>query len=452
MMKASAVPKNTQGKDAFLRGWIARLPFYYGWVIIGIAFVTIALGVSARTAFSLLLPPLIDEFHWARGLASGAFAFGFLVSAVASPLVGHLMDRYGPRFVVLGGVCFTAAGLLLAPRIEQLWQLYATLGFLVGGGTNLIGFSVHSIFLPNWFLRRRGFAIGVAFSGAGVGALVVLPWLQEIILDAGWRSACWAMGLLVFFVLGPLSFFVRREPQDVGLALDGQERTTGSGVNTSALNVVDHVWANTAWSVAKAMRTRRFWCVIVAYFCALFAWYAVQVHQTRYLVEIGFSPVTAAWALALVSACGMCGQICMGLLSDRIGREWAWGASCMGSAISCMALLALERTPALWLLYVMVISQGALGYGVTSVMGPIVLEIFQGRAFGSIFGVVTIAVMAGGAAGPWVTGVIHDLTGSYRTAFWLAMVCCFISSIAIWLAAPRKVRLVQGQIKRRGLS
>ena len=100
----------------------------------------------------------------------------------------------------------------------------------------------------------------------------------------------------------------------------------------------------------------------------------------------------------------------------------------------------------------MVIAQGALGDGVTSVMGAIVLEIFQGKAFGSIFGVVTIAVMAGGAAGPWMTGVIYDVTGSYRTAFWLAMVCCFISIVAIWLAAPRKVRLVQGQIKPRGLS
>ena len=96
----------------------------------------------------------------------------------------------------------------------------------------------------------------------------------------------------------------------------------------------------------------------------------------------------------------------------------------------------------------MVISQGVLGYGMTALMGPIVMEIFQGKSFGSIFGVVTIAVMAGGAVGPWVTGVIHDQTGSYRIAFALALACCLLSSIAIWLAAPRKVRLVQGRIKR----
>jgi MFS family permease len=143
----------------------------------------------------------------------------------------------------------------------------------------------------------------------------------------------------------------------------------------------------------------------------------------------------------------MFGQIGMGALSDRIGREWAWGASCLGSAISCAALLALEGAPTQWLLYVMVISQGVLGYGMTALMGPIVMEIFQGKSFGSIFGVVTMAVMAGGAVGPWVTGVIHDQTGSYRVAFALALACCLLSSIAIWLAAPRKVRLVQGRIK-----
>ena len=117
----------------FARG-VSRLPFYYGWVLIGIAFITIAIGISARTSFSLLLPPLIDEFHWSRGLASGSFAFGFLVSALISPIVGQVMDRYGPRFLLLAGACLTALGLLLATMMQEPWQLYATLGFLVGGG------------------------------------------------------------------------------------------------------------------------------------------------------------------------------------------------------------------------------------------------------------------------------------------------------------------------------
>src|SRR5262249_47891501 len=114
----------------------SRLPFYYGWLIVGIAFVTMAIGVSARTAFSLLLPPLIDEFGWDRGLAAGAFSFGFLVSAVLSPIVGRVLDARGPRLVILLGMLLMAAGLLLAPSIERPWHLYATLGVLVGAGAN----------------------------------------------------------------------------------------------------------------------------------------------------------------------------------------------------------------------------------------------------------------------------------------------------------------------------
>ena len=118
--------------------WEARLPFYYGWVIVGVAFMTMAIGVTARTSFSLLLPPLIDEFGWDRGRVAGAFSFGFLVSAITSPIAGRVMDRYGPRVVIEAGVCLVAAGLWFAQAIERPWQLYLTLGVLVGAGTNLM--------------------------------------------------------------------------------------------------------------------------------------------------------------------------------------------------------------------------------------------------------------------------------------------------------------------------
>src|ERR1700724_3717660 len=105
--------------------WASRLPFYYGWLIVGIAFVTMAIGVTARTAFSLLMPPLINEFGWDRGLAAGAFSFGFFVSAVLSPIVGRVIDARGPRIVIMTGVLLLSAGLFLAPSIERPWHLYA---------------------------------------------------------------------------------------------------------------------------------------------------------------------------------------------------------------------------------------------------------------------------------------------------------------------------------------
>src|SRR5579885_2077452 len=112
--------------------------FFYGWVLVGVGFVTMAVGVNARTAFSLLFPPILDEFGWGRGVTAGAFSFGFLVSAIVTPCVGRLMDRRGPRLVVEIGVFAMGAGLLLSTLARQPWQLYLTLGALVGGGVNCL--------------------------------------------------------------------------------------------------------------------------------------------------------------------------------------------------------------------------------------------------------------------------------------------------------------------------
>jgi MFS family permease len=425
--------------------WPSRLPFYFGWLIVGIAFVTMAISVTARTAFSLLLPPLIDEFGWDRGLVAGAFSFGFLVSAILSPISGRLMDSHGPRVVIGSGVCLMSIGLLMAPTIERPWQLYATLGVLVGGGANLMTYTAHSLFLPYWFVRRRGLAISIAFSGAGIGAVTLLPWLQTIIERDGWRASCSAIGLLVLLVVGPLTLLLRRRPEDIGLLPDGGLRAAGTDKIYRPTNVVDPAWVAIEWTLARAMRTNRFWWIILGYFCALFAWYAVQVHQTQYLIEVGFTPIVAAWSLGIVSVIAIPGQIGLGALSDRMGREWVWTAACAGFAICYAALIGLEQTPSRPLLYLMVISQGFLGYAMTSVMGPIVAEIFEGPNYGSIFGTVTIALIGGGATGPWAAGIIHDATGSYRIAFLLAIACCAISAAAIWIAAPRKVRMVPGR-------
>jgi MFS family permease len=186
----------------------------------------------------------------------------------------------------------------------------------------------------------------------------------------------------------------------------------------------------------------------VGYFFGLFAWYAVQVHQTKYLIEVGYDPTEAAWALGLVSLVAVPGQIALGHLSDRIGREWVWTIGSLGFVLCLIALLLLRHAPTPTLLYLMIASQGLLGYGLTSVMAAIPAEIFEGRHYGSIFGTVMLATIGGGAAGPWLTGALHDATGSYTLAFWIAICGSTFSAVAIWLAAPRRVRAVAGRVPR----
>lgn len=424
-----------------------RVPFFYGWLIVAVVFVSMGIGVNARTAFSLLFPPILDEFRWDRGVTAGSFSFGFLVSACMSPLLGRMMDRFGPRLVMELGVLFMGTGLLLAPLTTQPWHLYATLGVLVGGGSVCLGYSGQSLFLPNWFVRRRGLATGIAFAGVGVGSVTLLPVVQSIIVSAGWQTACWVMGLLVVIVLGPINLLLRKRPQDLGLQPDG-DAAPQAGIAAAPSNVVDEAWAAVDWTLARAARTARFWWIAFGYFCALYAWYAIQVHQTKYLVDIGFTPTTAAWALGLVSLLGIPGQIALGHVSDRIGREWVWTFGTLGFAVCYSALLLLQEFPSTTLLYLMIASQGALGYGLTSVFAAIVAEIFQGRHYGTIFGTLMLSAIGGGAAGPWATGALFDAYGDYTIAFWIGMVLSVVSTLAIWLAAPRKVRAVAGQLYR----
>src|SRR5438552_1923178 len=326
---------------------LMRLPFFYGWVIVGVAFVTMAVGVNARTAFSLLLPPILDEFGWERGVTAGAFSFGFLVSACLTPALGHLMDRRGPRLVIEGGVVAMGAGLMLAASVREPWHLYATLGVLAGGGSVALGYTGQALYLPNWFVRRRGLAVSVAFSGVGIGSIILLPLMQTMIERSGWRAACVAIGALVLVLLVPLNLLLKGQPRECGLEPDGDHVAHGADTVERPTNVGDAAWAAVDWTLKRALKTACFWWLAIGYFCGLFAWYAVQIHQTKYLLEVGFAPSVAAWALGWVSLAAVPGQIALGHLSDRIGREWVWTIGNLGFVLCFLALLALPRFPSL---------------------------------------------------------------------------------------------------------
>jgi MFS family permease len=427
-----------------------RLPFYYGWVIIAVAFVTMAMGVNSRTAFSLLLPPILGEFGWDRGVTAGAFSFGFLISAFASPILGKLMDMKGPKLIAQIGVASITAGLFLATKATQAWHLYLTLGVLIGVGSVCLGYSGQSLYLPNWFVERRGLAMGIAFSGVGVGSIILLPWMQTLISASGWRHACLMLAGVVFILGLPMTFLLAKKPQELGLLPDGAPQPHANQSDRKApakTNIVDQRWAATEWTLALALRTKRFWWLAAANFCTMYAWYAVQVHQTKYLVEVGFSSTDAAWALGAVSLAGIPGQIVLGHLSDRIGREIVWTISNVGFVATYLALLALATGTNTLTLYFMILMQGVLGYGVTAVFGAIPAEIFEGKNYGSIFGFLMVIAISGGAIGPWLTGLLFDHLGNYVVAYWVAICFSAFSCIAMTFASPGKVRAVAGRIR-----
>ena len=229
-------------------------------------------------------------------------------------------------------------------------------------------------------------------------------------------------------------------------SLSEQSSYTGSGSPITVPTPAAFAeWTAVEWTVRRAARTARFWWMALSFFCGGYIWYAVQVHQTKYLVEIGFNPMEAAWSLGLVAMVAIPGQIVLGGLSDRVGREIVWTVSCAGFAVCYAALLLLAVEPSQPLLWLMVLSQGLLGYAFTAMMGPIVAEIFEGPHFGSIFSLLMTSLIGGGAVGPFVTGVLYDWTGNYDIAFALGVALSVVCAVTVWLAAPRKVRLVAGR-------
>jgi MFS family permease len=426
-----------------------RLPVFYGWVVVAVAFITIAIGVNARTAFSLLYPPILEEFGWSRGVTAATFSVGFLASAILSPFIGMAMDRFGPRLVFPFGGVVVAVGFMAATLTTQPWHLFATLGLMVVGGSVLFSYVGHSAFLPNWFVRRRGLAIGIAFSGVGVLSLGALPWVQIIIDDTGWRTACWMLAMVVLVVVLPLNLlFQRRRPEDLGGRADGDADVPKGTPVMTADNVVDPAWVAVDWTLGRALKTTRFWWLGLGFFASFTAYYTILVHQTRFLIDIGFSGDTAAFALGLVSTFGVVSLIATGALSDRWGREIAWTLTMLGYVACYSVSLLLVSQPSWVLVAAMVITQGLLGQGMATCFAAMPAELFQGRYYGKIFGALSLFGMSGGAVGPWLAGVLYDHYGSYEIAFIGCIVAALIGILGAWMAAPRKVRKVAGQINR----
>ena len=428
---------------------LARLPFFYGWVVVAVAFVTMAIGVNTRTAFSLLFPPIFAEFGWQRATIAGAFSLGFVASAFYTPFIGSAMDRFGPRLVIPFGVLLVCAGLILATFAAQPWHFYLSLGVLVIGGSVFISYVGHSLILPHWFVRRRGLATGIAFSGVGVGSILLLPWLQSLIGASGWRAACWALAGLLLAVVLPLNLVLQRQrPADLGLAPDGDPGGAAAAAQPGGEdNVVDRRWAATEWTLALALREARFWWLFAAFFCGLFAWYGVLVHQTQYLTEIGFSAELAAWALGLVGFAGIAGQIVIGHLSDRIGREWAWTIAALGFVLCYLCLLALEGRP----------STAALSDGPRP--GPARLRprhglwrdpgrAVPGQALRQHLRHAQQRLDPRRRERPLADGRALRPARQLCAGFWLAIALGLLSIVCVWHAAPRKVRVVAGQVAR----
>lgn len=414
--------------------------FFYGWVVVGICFLTLAVGGSSNGSFSVFYVAILKEFDWSRADTAGAFSLSMLIFAACSPLVGWLFDRFGARRVMPFGVIVLSAGLFVSSLVSSLWQLYLFYGVLVAVGVTHIGFIPNVIIISNWFFRHRALALGIANAGRGVGALLLIPLIQYAIQTVGWRNAYLLLGSLVFIVLFPfLTIFLRGRPEDKGLRrLGDPEDASSNGEETRP--------APRGPSLRDAMRSHRFWTLAVVGIINGLGFSGLLVHVVAYIGDVGYPTMFAAAIFGLTAVFRSGGGIVGGHTSDRIGRESAFTLFSLLTFSGTVALI-FARPEAPWIIYAFAILHG-LGSGATgTISSSLKADLFQGRSFGLIFGLNQVATGIGAALGPWLMGFIYDRMGTYGPALHAMLLIYVLTVVGIWIVAPRKVRPIGRRAK-----
>jgi MFS family permease len=420
-----------------MRGMIQRI--YYGWIIVAVAFVSMAFWWGINSSFSVFFVALLEDFSWGRGESAAGMSSAALAYTVMAPLVGVLIDRFGPRKVMVPGIVILFVGLFLCTTIHSLGQLYFFYGLFVGVGLSSISMVAFTVIIAQWFEKKRGLANGIASSGMGMGMFLLVPLSQKLISTMGWRSAYMVLGILVAAIVLPLNlFFLKHKPQDMGLRPDGLDCETPTGEIDN--NCIPEA-ANQAGGGSAFLRTLKFWALIIFTSMSIMSIWILIVHSVRFLVDQGIDKMAAAFMFAMVGIISTVFRIFWGWLSDRIGREptFTIGISCL--CLSIVSLMLLSYTGFKPLAYMFMVLFG-MGWGVNSpTVAATAADLFRGRRFGLIYGLVECGIGTAGAFAVWIAGVIFDKTQSYQGAFILAISTAVLSIIFIWIAAPRKANI-----------
>jgi len=420
--------------------------FYYGWVIVGLAMISMSFWFGVRSTFSVFFVALIDHFQWSRAEAAGAQSIAMLVYMIMAPIIGTLVDRIGPRKTILPGIFLLGLGFLLCTQIRSLFQFYLFFGVIVGVGVTCLSIAPFTVLLAHWFEHRRGTANGLASIGIGTGILFFVPLMQYLISVKGWQFAYLIFGFLVLMIPLPLSaFFLRHTPKELGLLPDGEmlKRIEETDLKKVAeTGMVGLPSKRDEMSYQDILKNPRFWGLLLFPSLVSFGAYFIIVHHVKYLTDLG---VERSWAASLFAGIGALSggfRFFWGWLSDRTGREIAFTLGMVCFTLGVLFLLLFETFRITPILYLFAACFGS-GWGATApLFMSIAADLYKGRNFGWIYGTLEGVLGIGAALGAYVGGAIFDRTGSYFWGFILIMIFNLISIPLVWLVAPRKFRRI----------
>ena len=390
------------------------------WAIAALAFVTLGFARGIHSSFGVFYVALLDTFGWSRAITAGVFSVVLIVDAVVSPIVGHLLDRFGPKKVVGAGCLLLTAGLLLSSRIESLWEFYLFFGLVSALGLSFMGMIPHVVLVSEWFLTKRASALGVVYSGTGIGILLLAPLSEWLISTWGWERALQTLAVAVFTVLLPLVLTLYRRGPYTGKTSGGSE-------------------SRNQWTARLALHSLQFWLLFFARIFAAGGTTVIVTHQVAHVVDIGYSRLYAATIFGFVGIASTCGRLVFGYIADLFSKQAAYTANILMTLVGVAALMVAQDASHPWLLYVYLIFFG-IGFGSRAVIfSALSADLFSGKGFGAILGYAVVSVGVGGALGSWLGGFFYDISGSYLISFALSAVVLSLSDVCVWLATLRRV-------------
>ncbi|MCY3811812.1 MAG: MFS transporter [Gammaproteobacteria bacterium] len=379
--------------------------FHGWWLVLGAAGIQLLSGALMMHSFGAYTVALQAQFGWSKTALSGAFALTRAESGLLGPLQGWLVDRFGPRPVLRWGLTIFAVGFALFALTDSLLVFYIAWA-LIALGSSLGGFATLTVAIVNWFDQHRAKAVAVSqlgFSFGGMGVTLVILSIELV----GWRWTAAGSAIVVLLVGLPLVNLVHHRPENVGEIPDGTDEPHPV--------VARRRPRDRDLTPTEAMRTRAFWYISSAHALALLTVSAVTAHLIPHVTEgLGFTPIQAGFAVMLMTATQITGQLLGGWLGDHFDKRLLC-VGCMLGHGSGFALLAFATD------WAMVIGFAVLNGLAWGVRGPLMVALradyFGATSFGTIMGFSSLIAMFGMAFGALFAGAMADIFGDYVLGF-----------------------------------
>lgn len=406
---------------------------FYGYWVLAVCFLLNVISAGCGPiSFSFFVTSLERSLNWSRTEIMTAFTLLFICSAIGAPLSGRLVHRHGGRRVISLGAMTACIGYILISQMNDLWQYY--IGYsLIGFGVAAMGPVITTLIVSNWFIRRRGMAIGAMSMGAGTAGLLFTPLvIVYLIPNLGWSNTYLTFAAITAIFPIPLAALViRTEPADMGLLPDGR--------NASKIPIINEVitTATEGLRFKSALSTSAFWLLAVA-ILFISTHMGVMQNLIPHLEDLGFTAGIVASAMSIIAMMSALGTLIFGWLSDRIKVKTAGIIGIVLIIISIMLLLYIDVSSPAWLIwtYATILGLGIGGWMTT--MSLLTSSNFGLTAYGTIYGALIAFQSVGAAVAPIFSGYFYDRTGSYDLAF-ITMLVIIVLGIPMVLAIRRPV-------------